>query len=86
MIDALALRHGLDAALELLARGERGPGPVRDAATAAMARDGTSPEYFVAVDPETLAPLDALRGDVLLAVAARVGPVRLIDNELLHLD
>ena len=54
-----------------------------------MARDGISPEYFVAVDPETLEPLeplDALRGDVLLAVAARVGPVRLIDNELLHLD
>lgn len=86
---ALALRHGLDAALELLARGERGAGPLRDAATAAMARDGISPEYFVAVDPETLEPLeplDALRGDVLLAVAARVGPVRLIDNELLHLD
>jgi pantoate--beta-alanine ligase len=82
---ALALRHGLDAALELLARGERGARLLCDAGAAAMARDGISPEYFVAVDPETLEPLDLVRGDVLLAVAARVGPVRLIDNELVHL-
>ena len=83
---ALALRHGLDAALESLARGERGAGPLRDAASAAMARDGISPEYFVAVHPDTLEPVDPLRGEVLIAVAARVGPVRLIDNELVRLD
>jgi pantoate--beta-alanine ligase len=81
---ALALRHGLDAALTLLARGERGAGTLCAVATAAMARDGISPEYVVAVDPDTLQPVDPLRGDVLLAVAARVGPVRLIDNELVH--
>ncbi|MGH7622046.1 MAG: pantoate--beta-alanine ligase [Gemmatimonadaceae bacterium] len=83
---ALALRHGLDAALDLLARGERGAGLVCASATAAMARDDVSPEYIVAVHPDTLESVDPLRGDVLLAVAARVGPVRLIDNELVHLD
>ena len=82
---ALALRHGLDAALALLARGERAAGALCGAATAAMAHDGISPEYVVAVDPDTLQPVDPLRGDVLLAVAARVGPVRLIDNELVHI-
>ncbi|HWH53309.1 MAG TPA: pantoate--beta-alanine ligase [Gemmatimonadaceae bacterium] len=82
---ALALRHGLDAALELLARGERGAGALCGAGVAAMARDGVSPEYFVAADPETLELLDPVRGDVLFAVAARVGQVRLIDNELVHL-
>ena len=82
---ALALRHGLDAALALLARGERAAGALCGAATGAMARDGISPEYVVAVDPDTLQPVDPLRGDVLLAVAARVGPVRLIDNELVHI-
>jgi pantoate--beta-alanine ligase len=82
---ARALRHGLDAALELLARGERAAESLRRAAAAAMTRDGVEPEYFVAVDPDTLEPVERLRGDVLLAVAARVGPVRLIDNELVRL-
>jgi len=40
---ALALRHGLDAALELLARGERGAGALCGAGVAAMVRDGVSP-------------------------------------------
>jgi pantoate--beta-alanine ligase len=35
------------------------------------------------VDPDTLAPVAAVEGDVLVAVAARVGPTRLIDNTLI---
>jgi pantoate--beta-alanine ligase len=32
------------------------------------------------VDPEDLAPVKAIDGETLVAVAARVGEVRLIDN------
>ncbi|MHB1003680.1 MAG: pantoate--beta-alanine ligase [Thermoleophilia bacterium] len=39
-------------------------------------------EYARVVDPETIEPVDAIAGPVLLAVAARVGRARLIDNML----
>ena len=42
------------------------------------------PEYFAVVSAETLAPLPTIEGDVLVAVAARVGGVRLIDNEIVR--
>jgi pantoate--beta-alanine ligase len=83
---ALALRHGLDAALAAIHGGERRAAAVIDAATTVMRRDGIEPEYFAAVDSLSLRPLETLTGDVLLAVAARVGPVRLIDNELVTLS
>lgn len=82
---ALALRHGLDTALALVARGERNASRIVDAGTAAMRADGIEPEYFAAVDALSLQPLPTLAGDVLLAVAARVGPVRLIDNETVRI-
>ena len=37
-------------------------------------------EYVAAVDPETFRPAESFEGEVLVAVAARVGDVRLIDN------
>ncbi len=40
-------------------------------------------EYAVCVDADTLAPVSMLRPGVLVAVAARVGATRLIDNLLL---
>jgi pantoate--beta-alanine ligase len=40
------------------------------------------PEYFAVVSAEALVPLRTLSGEVLLAVAAKVGGVRLIDNQL----
>lgn len=78
---ALALRHGLDAALALVRRGERNSSHIIAAATDVMRADGIEPEYFAAVDALTLQPMTTLTGNVLLAVAAHVGPVRLIDNE-----
>jgi len=41
---------------------------------------GVEPEYLALVDPRTLAPVTAVDGEVLVAVAARVGGTRLIDN------
>ena len=37
-------------------------------------------EYVEAVDPETLTPVVHAADDTLLAVAARIGATRLIDN------
>ncbi|HEX7020160.1 MAG TPA: pantoate--beta-alanine ligase [Gemmatimonadaceae bacterium] len=78
---ALALKRGLDAAREAIIRGERDAGCVRMAGESAMRGLGVEPEYFAVADAESLAPIDRVRGAVLLAVAARVGSVRLIDNE-----
>jgi pantoate--beta-alanine ligase len=38
------------------------------------------PEYFEIVNPDTLSVPEALDGELLVAVAARVGRARLIDN------
>ena len=37
-------------------------------------------EYIAVVDPDTFAPLERIEQRALIALAARVGPVRLIDN------
>jgi pantoate--beta-alanine ligase len=43
---------------------------------------GLEVDYLAAVDADTLRPVESFgEGDVLVAVAARVGGVRLIDNE-----
>jgi pantoate--beta-alanine ligase len=56
-----------------------------EAARAELAAAGIEPEYLEARDAETLAPVAQL-GDrpVLVALAARVGAARLIDNVLIH--
>jgi pantoate--beta-alanine ligase len=84
-VRALALRRGLDAAEVSVAAGERDAAAVARAGREAMRAHGVEPEYFEVVSADTLEPLDAVAGEVLIAVAARVGPVRLIDNVLLSL-
>jgi len=81
---ALALREALDAAAETVAAGERDPHAVERAGRAAMARLGVEAEYVALVRPDDLRPVERVDGDVLVAVAARVGPTRLIDNTILH--
>jgi len=81
----LALRHGLSVAEEALAQGERDGARVAEQAKAAMRARGVPPEYFELVSAETLRPAVPLAGRVLIAVAAQVGPVRLIDNVIVAL-
>ncbi len=83
-VRALALRRGLDAAEGSIARGERGAAAVTQAGRDTMRAHGVDPEYFAVVSAETLQPLDEVDGEVLIAVAARVGPVRLIDNAIVR--
>ena len=81
---ALALPAALEAASELAAAGERSAAALLEAASEAMLALGVAPEYLALVDPDTLEELDALAPQSLLAVAARIGEVRLIDNAVLE--
>jgi pantoate--beta-alanine ligase len=80
---AVALRRALDAAETAVAAGERDAAAVAVAARAAMADYEVEPEYLALVSADTLAPVARVEDEVLVAVAARVGPARLIDNTLI---
>jgi pantoate--beta-alanine ligase len=46
--------------------------------------DGLEPEYLAIVDPDSFEPIRTAHGRVLIAVAARVGATRLIDNAIVE--
>ena len=78
---AVALSQGLAAAWILLRSGERNA--QRLAAAIRREWDGyplVREDYIAIVDPESLESLKQVRGAALIAVAAHVGPARLIDN------
>jgi pantoate--beta-alanine ligase len=79
---ALGLSRALRAAETAVAAGERDAHRVRDAARAAL--DGVVPEYLALVDPDSFEPVRTVDGRVLVAVAARVGATRLIDNTIVE--
>jgi pantoate--beta-alanine ligase len=80
---ALSLSRGLEAARALAAAGEQDPAILRDAALKALEAAHVEPDYLALVDPDTLQPMSRVDRRVLFAVAARVGPARLIDNVLI---
>ena len=79
---APALSRGLEAVRAAVESGERDAAAAEAAGRAAM--DGTDPEYLAVVDPETLERVREIDGRVLVVVAARIGPARLIDNILIE--
>jgi pantoate--beta-alanine ligase len=79
-VRAAALNRALRTVLAAVAAGERDPEAAAAAGRAELAAAGVDPEYLALVSPETMEPVPVIEGDVLAAVAARVGPVRLIDN------
>jgi len=83
---ALALRRALEAAAAAIGAGERAAASVAGHARDAMAALGVEPEYLAIVSPGTLEPVERIDAEVLVAVAARIGPARLIDNELIDPD
>jgi len=80
---ALSLSAGLRAAADALSAGERDAGALLETVHAPLREAGVEPEYVALVDPDTLAPVTAVTTETLLALAARVGDVRLIDNIVL---
>jgi pantoate--beta-alanine ligase len=79
---ALGLSRALQAASAAAADGERDAQAIRAAARAALG--DLDAEYLAIVDPLTFATLRTVSARTLVAIAAHVGPVRLIDNIVLE--
>jgi pantoate--beta-alanine ligase len=82
---ALCLRRALDRGRDLLAAGERDRAAVEAAMLAELAASD-APDYAVLRTVPDLDAPDQAAGRVLLAVAAKVGPARLIDNHALRVS
>jgi pantoate--beta-alanine ligase len=85
--EAVALYRSLEAARTLVEEGERRAETVASAMEEVIS---TFPlvnlEYIFICDNIFLRPLEELAGEVLVAVAARIGRARLIDNMLLTVE
>ena len=77
---ATALYRALGAVQAAVAAGERDADAAVTAGRAELSAAHVEPEYLALVAPDTMEPVTSIEGDVLVAVAARVGSVRLIDN------
>jgi pantoate--beta-alanine ligase len=80
---AVALWRALHAAEESVRLGELNAAKVLAAAGAELDAAGIEPDYLELRSAEDLSPVDSVKGRTLLAVAARVGRARLIDNTVL---
>jgi pantoate--beta-alanine ligase len=82
---ALALKRSLEVAEEAITAGAVTAAEVIAAARPQLEVAGIELEYFEVLSAEDLSPLDEIAGrDVLIAVAARVGRARLIDNAVVN--
>lgn len=77
---ATALHRGLSAARDAVAAGLRDPVAVAAVVERVLAGEGLTAEYIAVVDPGSFAPVTSVDRPALVALAVRVGPVRLIDN------
>jgi pantoate--beta-alanine ligase len=77
---AAALHRALEAAREAADRGAPVSAAI-EAGRAELAEEGIEPEYLEARDAEDLTPAESFNGrPILVAVCARIGAARLIDN------
>ncbi len=81
---AVALHAALQAAESAVAEGTSSAEELLAIGRAAMEPLGVEPEYLALVSLDTLEPVTQLEEPALLAVAARVGAIRLIDNTVLN--
>jgi pantoate--beta-alanine ligase len=79
---ALALSEALKTARAKVDEGERDTARIRAAALPSL--QSVECDYLALVDPDTFEPITTVNGRVLVAVAARVGTTRLIDNTLIE--
>ena len=80
---APALHRALEAADEAVMAGERSAAAVLAAARRELDEAGVEPEYLELRSASDLRPVEHVNGSTLLAVAARLGRARLIDNKVL---
>jgi pantoate--beta-alanine ligase len=84
---AAAISRALRAAEQAAREGEISTGALVEVATNELRNAGIEPEYVEARSAEDLSPIAELNGrPVLMAVAARVGRARLIDNAVIDSD
>lgn len=83
---ATALFRCLTKASEAILSGERAPSVIKGLMKGLLSETGliTGIDYADVYHPETLDEIAGLKGEVLLAVAVRMGDVRLIDNMLVN--
>lgn len=81
---ALAISRALRAVEALFERGETSADALRIAAGQELAAaEDLVPDYIAVADPDRLAPVDTVDAGTVVAIAARVGATRLIDNVIL---
>jgi pantoate--beta-alanine ligase len=81
---ATALYRALRRGVEAYRGGERRAAAIAAAAQGVIAgQRGVTPDYVACAAPDDLAPVEAADAATVLAVAARVGGTRLIDNVVL---
>jgi pantoate--beta-alanine ligase len=80
---ALGLSRALEAANREVVAGRRDAQSVLTAASGELEARGIVPEYLELRSADDLSPAERVNGRTLLAVAARVGRARLIDNAIL---
>lgn len=86
-VRALALSRALGAAVLAHRAGERASEALRRAVQQTIEPACDSIDYITLADPRTVVPVGERVGDeALLAVAARIGSTRLIDNVVLGVD
>lgn len=83
---ASSIFRALQAAAGAVKGGERDPDRVRDLLKRAMSEAAIDVEYAEVVDGRTMGRIEKIEGAVLIAVAARISGVRLIDNIALHVE
>lgn len=83
-VQARALSAALGEAHARFVGGERSAAGIARAMRAVLeGYPGADVEYVAVVDPESLAPVETVDASTLVALAARVGSTRLIDNVVL---
>ena len=80
---ALAIPRALTAVTDAAAAGIRQSDALRERALDVLAEALIQLEYVAFVDPETFAPVSSVDRPTLVAIAARVGATRLIDNAVI---
>ncbi len=84
---ATALYRSLCVARDLLEKGERNSSSILSEMHRVLDEEPlVRPEYVEIVDCQEMRPLDRVEGEVVVALAARVGRARLIDNLMLRVD
>jgi pantoate--beta-alanine ligase len=81
---SLCISHALRAAADMVARGERQANSILQTVRELLERQGgVRIEYVTLCHPESLEDVQEVSGPTLLAIAAWVGEVRLIDNSVI---